>query len=282
MTRFTPLWQQAGSYVAQVDRALMGTLWPVPAAIGSAATAVANTMNVSIPPGAIAVPLVAGQFTALCRWDAAEVVTSPTAPAAGTSRIDQVIAQVRDPALDGGLNNDFIFTVNSGVAASSPSAPAVPNNAAVVCQYTVVGGSANLNGVTLTDGRRGPGSVLTFASTAERDSVLGSNPPNGSRCFVTADSRDYRRVAGAWETIPITIGTSGVVTPDGSGNGVLIYSRPFPATPQVVTGICTSYANVGLVPFNIGPTQTSLGLRRPADNAVVAVAVSVAVVATLL
>jgi hypothetical protein len=283
MTRFTPLWQQAGSYVAQVDRALMGTLWPAPGALGSAATAVANTMNISVPPGAIAVPLQSGQFTALCRWDAAEIVTSPTAPGAGTSRIDQVIAQVRDPAIDGGLNNDFIFTVNSGVAASSPSPPAVPANAALVCQYTVPGGAANLNGVTLTDMRRSIGVGLTFATTAERDAVLGASPPDGTQCFVTGTGRDYKRVAGAWQTVPIVIAANAAITPDAGGNGGFTYPRAFPAgTIPVINAICISYANVGCVPFNVSATGASVGLRRPADNSIVTAGVSISYVATLM
>ena len=28
MTRYAPLWQQAGSYPASVDRGLLSTLWP--------------------------------------------------------------------------------------------------------------------------------------------------------------------------------------------------------------------------------------------------------------
>lgn len=121
-----------------------------------------------------------------------------------------------------------------------------------------------------------------FATVGDRDTKWPS-PPDGSTCYVSATQRNYQRVGGVWATIPIVIGTAGGVTPDAGGNGVLVYARAFPAgTVPVVVGICTSYANVGLVPFNTGNTQTSLGLRRPTDNAPVTAAVQVAIIATLV
>jgi hypothetical protein len=111
-------------------------------------------MNVSIPPGRAAVALQAGANTALCAWDAAEVVTSPAAPASGNSRIDVVILQVRDPQLDAGVNNDFLFQLLAGAPTTgTPVAPTVPANAMAICSYTVPGAAANLNGVTVNDAR---------------------------------------------------------------------------------------------------------------------------------
>jgi hypothetical protein len=113
-------------------------------------------MNISVPPGTAAVPLQAGQGTALCVWDAAEVVTLAAAThPAGQTRIDLVVAQVRDNAIDGGANNDFVFASVTGVpAASNPAVPAVPTNAYAVCQVLVPGAVANLNTATVTDMRR--------------------------------------------------------------------------------------------------------------------------------
>jgi hypothetical protein len=197
MTRYVPLWQQGGTYPAQLDRALINTLWPAGGGAGAVPTAVGNTMNVTIPPGTIAVPLQAGQNTALCRWDTNEVVSSTAAPASGNSRIDVVICQVRDPLLDGGANNDFIFLVIAGTpATSNPVAPTVPTNAAEVCRYTVVGGSANLNGVTIIDRRRGSGTVAVFSTVAERDAVTGAGPPDGTQCSIGGVT--YIAMGGTW------------------------------------------------------------------------------------
>ena len=147
MTRFAPLWQQAGSFPAGLDRQLLGALWPFGGqGTGVAVTTVLNTMNVSISPGAVAVPLQAGQGAALCRWDAAEVVTLAAAPASGNSRLDLIICQVRDNALDAGPNNDFIFSAVTGTPSTGfPSIPVTPANAYALAYVLVSGAVANLN-----------------------------------------------------------------------------------------------------------------------------------------
>ena len=164
MTRYQPLWQQANSYPAGIDRQLLATLWPVGGVTGGAVTAVANTMNVSVAPGTAAVVLQGGQGDALCRWDAAEIVTLTAAPPSGQTRVDLIVCQVRDATLDGGGNNDFVFLPIAGVpAASGAVAPAVPTNAAAVATVSVAGASANLNTAPIVDqrapalGTTGPG-----------------------------------------------------------------------------------------------------------------------------
>jgi hypothetical protein len=153
MTRYAPLWQQAGSYAAALDRLLMQALWPSGGASGGAVSASATTMQVTAAPGFAAVPLQSGQGCALCRWDANEVPT--LAAGSAQQRIDLVIVQVRDNALDAGANNDFIVTSVTGVpAASNPAAPATPTNAFALAQVLIPGGSvANLSGATVVDRR---------------------------------------------------------------------------------------------------------------------------------
>ena len=48
-------------------------------------------------------------------------------PASGQSRLDLIVVQVRDNAIDAGANNDFIVTNVTGVAATTRAqvAPAV-------------------------------------------------------------------------------------------------------------------------------------------------------------
>jgi hypothetical protein len=185
MTRYQPLWQQAGSYPAGIDRQLLASLWPNGGVKGGAVTAVNNTMNVWVAPGTIAVVLQGGQGNALCMWDAAEVVTLTAAPPSGQSRIDLIVAQVRDAALDGGANNDFVFMPIAGApVASNPVAPALPTNAYPVATVLVGGAVANLNTATIGPGGSRPlvpGSVPARCSvwrvsgwTAAAD---GLNPP---------------------------------------------------------------------------------------------------------
>ena len=166
MTRFAPLWQQAGSYPSQLDRGLLGALWPAGGGAGPPPAVVANTMNVTIPPGWLGVALQAGQGTAVCRWDANEVVTLAASPQTGQQRWDLVVCQVRDNQIDGGPNNDFIFTNVTGVAAaSSPQIPATPANAALVALVLVTGGQANLNTALFYD-RRPLGHAEVYNNTA--------------------------------------------------------------------------------------------------------------------
>lgn len=150
MARYAPLWQQAGVYPASLDRQLLQTIWPNGGTSGAVPAVVANTMDVNIPVGRVVVPLTAGQGDALCVWDAAEVVT--LAAASAQPRIDLIVLQVRDNALDAGPNNDFLFTSVMGTpAASNPAVPATPANAYAMAHVLVPANAANLNGATLTN-----------------------------------------------------------------------------------------------------------------------------------
>ena len=87
MTRYTPLWEQAGSYAAGIDRRLLSALWPAAATTGLAVTATSG-MVLAIAPGTAAVPSSNNTGSLLCVSDAIENVTLTAAPAAGNSRID--------------------------------------------------------------------------------------------------------------------------------------------------------------------------------------------------
>src|SRR5215471_10728908 len=167
MTRYAPLWQQAGSYAASVDRYLIGALRPLGGCNAAAITTVNNTMNVSVAAGDCVVPLQSGQGAALCHWDAAEVVTLAAAPASGNTRVDLIICQVRDNVLDAGGNNDFIITAVTGTPSTGfPAIPATPTNAYALGTCTVGGAVANLNGSQVAYANRASlnsGTVLAVA-----------------------------------------------------------------------------------------------------------------------
>jgi hypothetical protein len=153
MTRYTPQWLQQGSYPASVDRRLIGALWPSPASSGLAVT-VASGMTVNIAPGQVAVPSSNNTGTMLCSSDAVEQPPAlSAAPASPNNRIDLIICQVRGNDLDAGANNDFLFTTVTGVAATTPVAPAVPANAVALAQIYVPGNSASIVAGNITDRR---------------------------------------------------------------------------------------------------------------------------------
>jgi hypothetical protein len=153
MTRQTPLWLQQGTYAASVDRRLPGALWPAAAVLGCAVT-VSSGMTVNVAAGSVAVPASNNTGSLLCVSDAVEPVTLAAAPGSGSNRYDLVICQARGNDLDGGTNNDFLFTTVTGTAAATPSVPATPNYATVLAQIYVPGGSASVTAGNITDVRR--------------------------------------------------------------------------------------------------------------------------------
>jgi hypothetical protein len=166
MTRYTPLWEQSGSYAASVDRHLISSLWPNPASTGCALTAQAGTMTVNVAAGTVAVPSQNATGSTLCVSDAVEQVVIAAAPGSGQNRIDLVICRPRGTDLDGGANNDFIFDTVAGVPAASPVAPAVPAGTVLLGQVLVPGGSAAVTQANITDGRPGGFSPLRTVGRA--------------------------------------------------------------------------------------------------------------------
>jgi C1q domain len=164
VTRYQPLWLQAGSYAGSADRQLIAALWPTVATSGGAVSPVAG-MQVQAAAGKVAVPVANPTGTVLCAWDAPELVTLDPSPPSGTNRIDLVIVQARGNDLDGGVNNDFVVTFVKGAEASSPVAPAVPANAAVLAQVAVNGGAASIVAGSITDRRPGALSIAPYGGS---------------------------------------------------------------------------------------------------------------------
>ena len=203
MTRYAPLWQQANDYTASQDRSLLSALWPAGGVSGGAVTAVNNQMKVNVAAGVAAVPLASGQGVALCRWDASEVPApdhSP-APGSGTSRVDLVVVQVRDNALDSGADNDFILTTVKGTAAalattkdgpmSTAVAPATPANALALATVTVPGAAANLNTATIAPVTAGLSAMTE--NPAGRMTPTANSPIGSSLSYVSSMAADFAR-----------------------------------------------------------------------------------------
>ena len=195
MTRFTPQWLQAGSYAASIDRRLIGALWPTAATSGMAVT-VSAAMTLNIAAGQCAVPTANNTGSALCSSDAVEQVTLTAAPASGSNRIDLVCCQVRATDIDGGTDNDFIFSVVAGTVAASPVAPAVPNNAVALAQVYVTGGTAAIVAGNITDRRPGNLAIGAIPVTAPRG-VLAASIATANSSSATVAGQNY-----AWITAP--------------------------------------------------------------------------------
>jgi hypothetical protein len=219
MTRYAPLWEQANTYAASLDRraiaALAGGAYPL--VNGCAVTVAAGTMNMNIAAGWVIVPSQNNTGSTLCVSDAVETVTSPTAPASGTNRIDVVVCQARGNDLDGGTNNDWLFQVVAGTAAASPTVPATPAGAVAIAQITVIGGAASLAAGNLLDRRilqpwPAPwGHVTSSSSTAGTGSITTTMTDiNGMNVSYAQIANRKYKVSGLFEVTSTANGDFGV------------------------------------------------------------------------
>jgi hypothetical protein len=167
VTRYTPLWEQAGSYAAGTDRHLISAIWPTAAIAGCAVTAPGGTMTLNVAPGAVAVPTQNNTGSTLCVSDAVENVVIGAASA--QARIDLIACQPRGNDLDGGSNNDFIFTVIAGTPGASPTPPATPAGAVALAQVAVAANAVAIAAGNLTDVR--PSAPLAPPASAPRGTL---------------------------------------------------------------------------------------------------------------
>jgi hypothetical protein len=283
MTRYTPLWEQSGSYAAGVDRRLIAALWPLASLVGCAVTAqtAPASMTLNVAPGAAAVPTQNSTGSTLCVSDATELV--PIGGASAQPRIDLVICQPRGTDLDGGTNNDFVFTAIQGTpAASNPAVPATPAGAIALAQVAVAPGVVTLAQANITDVRPGQQLAVPVAVKASaRYSGSGtSSATSGTLVPVTWSSSafdDANAVSGTtWTckyagvyTFSFQVGVNSSTTNGQTNlafykNGAQILlggsTAPtgFNEKPQVVVDRCA----VGdTMTFQFSTTQTSLTLR---------------------
>jgi hypothetical protein len=217
MTRLTPLWLQAGTYPAAIDRRLSGALWPNPQCDGAAVT-FSSGMTVNVDPGQIAVPTPNATGTCLCVSDAPEQVALAPAGATGSDRIDLVICQLRGTDLDNGANNDFIYTSVTGVASGTPVVPDVPPGAVVLAQVAIPGGSAAIDPANITDRRPGTLAIPqppfytpptftqpnVFASLADCQARWPA-PPKGAEAWFTDTDTPWQWNGAKWIGKPMGV-----------------------------------------------------------------------------
>ncbi|HVX20877.1 MAG TPA: tail fiber protein [Acidimicrobiales bacterium] len=149
-----PISMQADSYTAALDRQVLDALYQTPGVVASGHLVVTQraagaNMSVDVAAGKCIITGTdaSNQGKYLCFSDAVANVVLTTAPGTGLSRIDLIIAQVRDATVIGGSHNDWLVTVVKGTAASSPTAPAAPASSLVLARVLV---GANVSTITNT------------------------------------------------------------------------------------------------------------------------------------
>lgn len=147
MTLHAPLWEQNDSYPAALDRTLIDVLFATGGGV-VLSTDLAVTqrgaganMSVDVSAGKIVIPGtdISDQGKYLCWSDAVTNVVIATAPGTGLSRIDLVVAKVRDADAIGGSNNDWVIQAVTGTAATTGTqvAPAAPASSVTLAAVAV-------------------------------------------------------------------------------------------------------------------------------------------------
>lgn len=130
-----------------------------------------GTPNMSVNVGA-GIAYVPGsesnaQGTYFCYNDATVNLSIATAPGAGSSRIDLVVAKVQDSQYSG-ATDAWSLAVVTGTASASPSAPTAPNNSLILAQIAVGSNVTSIVTANITDKRviaTGLGGMLVAPST---------------------------------------------------------------------------------------------------------------------
>lgn len=128
-------WMQNGSYSGREDRQLLAAIWDE-GVLGTVGLKVSPpsggddpmSVNVAVGKAVVAGDDQPNQGSYLVTVDA--LVNVPLSAAPGSnSRYDRIVLQVRDPDAGGPAGDDAIATVVTGIAASTPTVPAVPASA---------------------------------------------------------------------------------------------------------------------------------------------------------
>jgi hypothetical protein len=245
-------------------------------------------MTLNIAAGQVAVPSQNNTGSTLCSSDAVEQVVLAAAPPSGQNRIDVVACHPRGADLDGGSNNDFIFDVVQGTAATAGSevAPAVPAGRVALANVTVPGGAAAIVAGNIVDVRpgglgMGAGGLpppITSGSTIQawQDSTgewfVAKNGVNGGTWRKARDvlhAHVYRSASWSFSAGEITFNFDtavfdayGLFTPGGN------FTCPIPGLWQVAskyshTPVGTNYTYMGVtvngvVSAYVGGFNTSL------------------------
>jgi len=155
--RTPPSWLQNGSHPAENDRLSMQAIIASTGIIGSSSLAVTQAaspaMAVQVATGWGAV---VGNYTTNMGVyqfynDAATQLTVTTSNPSNP-RIDRVVVTILD-AYYTGSSNTVTFQVIAGTPASSPTAPAIPQNSISLATIAVAAGATSITNANITDTR---------------------------------------------------------------------------------------------------------------------------------
>lgn len=239
-----PLWQQANKYPARLDRQFIedvfdveGVIKPSSGALLVSPRAAGANMSVEIAAGRAVIKGDDEANQGSYRVISTAVETRPIgAPPGSDSRIDLVIARVRDANVTGGVSSDWVIEVIPGAVAANPVAPAVPATAIPLAQILVAAGTLSIDAPKITD-RRTAATSAQYAAKGGLDRVvipasafttLGGTPAQGAVNVLAALLFDAAAVeeAGTVATVPAIWATFDIMlwwTNAGAGGGNVVW-----------------------------------------------------------
>lgn len=178
-----PLYQQANSYPARLDRQFIedvfdveGVIKPASGALLVSPRAAGANMSVDIAAGRAVIKGddEANQGSYRVISTAVENRALGAAPGSN-SRIDLVVAQVRDANVTGGVTSDWDIIVIPGEVAAAPVSPAVPTTAIPLAEILVAAGTLSIDAAKITDRRPSASNAAYQARALIAQTVLGAS-----------------------------------------------------------------------------------------------------------
>jgi hypothetical protein len=169
-----PLWQDDNTTPARLDRQFIedvfdveGVIKPSTGALLVAPRAAGANMSVDVAAGRA---VIKGDDEA--NQGSYRVISTATenlpigARPGSDSRIDLVVARVRDAAVTGGVSSDWILEVIPGTVAAAPVVPAVPATAIPLAEITVTSATLSITATEITKDRRSAAQNAAYVAKA--------------------------------------------------------------------------------------------------------------------
>lgn len=188
------------------------------------------------------------------------------------SRIDLIVAEIRDGAVGGGANDDWVLRSVTGTAAASPSVPVLPGSSIELARVTVASGTSAITDAMITDRRTDMNRVGHYAAYQPAQVI------NGQLISDYGTNRVYQGRSGSW--VDINALSMELTTRDGGaifggtppvntvykweyGQKVTSFTegRGHIFTEHTFTGICWAQC------FSIGNSQAYVFSRRTSGDA---------------
>ena len=193
---------------------------------------------------------------------------------ASNPRYDLVGIQLRDPSAGGAAGRDSVFSVVAGTAASSPSAPAVPDSFLLLATVLVGAGVVSIVNANVVDGRVASGLANQVVGTsaivdgAVTNVKLANNSVDNDKIAASSvDSAQY--VDGSIDTAHLSAGAvTNVKLANNSVDNDKIAASSVDSAQYVDGSIDAEHLSSGSV------TNTKIGTNAVSEEKIGALAVS--------